>query len=557
MGIFTSTTTPRLRRSVQDLSHYKLMRCDIGYLYPCLVMDCIPGDHMQLSNEVVVRMSPLVAPIMHEITCYVHYYFVPYRILWDQWEDFITGGSDPSVPLVNTLPTLPLNSIGVRTCTGVGGIIDYLYNFVIADWDVLNPISFPLDAYAMIWNEYYRAQDFMPEVTTGTLLADNGSDKGLLRRLKKRDYYTSCLPFQQKGPNLAMNISGTTSAVWSQATGIAVNQWRPGGGGLIGMMNNGVMNYFPGVSGNTEPLTTGYGVAYPHLSVPVGPGEPTVNGPQYLNNNVVDFNSASNLQTFDVNDLRALFAGQLWKEVNARNGTRYREFLLGHYNDYARDERLQRPEYIGGTSSPLIVSEVLQTSNNSTDRGNLGSFSGHGITATTGRVARYRVHEHGLIMGLLNFRPTNLYTQNLNACWTRKSRLEFYFPEFAHLGEQAVYQHELANIFSSDPNVSGYEERIFGYQPRYNEYRWMPNTVHGDFRTISNYWHLGRSFNNHTRLNPDFIYGITESTDFDQGYKRIQAYRPDLMFYVTFGNKIRALRPMPYQAEGGRLDHRT
>ena len=375
--------------SVFDLSYTKLFTCDMGQLIPVMCDEVVPGDIFKIGNQSVIRMQPLVAPVLHEINAYVHYFFVPYRLLWDGWEDFITGGATG-----NNASTLPLWQPVTDTVLHEGSLWDYLgFNVDVIPTASSYPMLFPKNAYNLIYNEYYRDENFQPEV--------NLTQNYVLKRNWEKDYFTSSLPWQQRGIAPALPISGIGHAVWP-----AVVTGTP-----IPMQTVNIGSFVP--------------FDYPTKSM--------------LENNTIDLSTAT---TFNVADLRLAFQIQKWMERNARSGARYTESLQAHYGVSPRDERLQRPEYIGGSKSPVIVSEVLQTS--STDATSpQGNMAGHGVSASATYCGKYRATEHGLIMGILSIMPRSMYQQGHDRQWLRRSRYDFYFPEFANLSEQAITKAEI------------------------------------------------------------------------------------------------------------------
>ena len=258
---------------------------------------------------------------------------------------------------------------------------------------------------------------------------------------------------------------------------------------------------------------------------------------------MVDLSTAS---TFDIADLRLAFQIQKWMERNARAGVRYTEFLRAHFGVSPRDDRLDRPEYIGGSKSPIIVSEVLQTSSTdaTTPQGNL---AGHGLSVNEAYCGSYNVQEYGLILGMFSVMPRPSYQQGINRQWLRRTRYDFFFPEFQNLSEQAI---ENAEIMALDADAT-HNTGIFGYQGRYDEMRYKPNMVVGEMRDTFDYWHLGRVFDALTPpvLNSDFVECNPDDC------KRVFAVQdvPGLM--VQFANIIKAFRPLMIQAEPGLIDH--
>ena len=473
--------------SVFDLSYVKLFTCDMGKLIPVMCDEVVPGDIFKIGNQSVIRMQPLVAPVLHEINAYVHYFFVPYRLLWSGWEDFITGGSNGA-----DASTLPLWWPALAQVEG--SLWDYLgYPTGVVTTATSAPIMFPLNAYNLIFNEYYRDENLQAESSLNST--------SLKTRNWEKDYFTSSLPWQQRGVAPALPISGTGHATW------------PAYG-----------------SGTPFDLQAVYGPGFyqPYNS----------QTKSFLESNSIDLSTAT---TFNVADLRLAFQIQKWMERNARSGARYTESLQAHFGVSPRDERLQRPEYIGGSKSPVIVSEVLQTSSSDATSPQ-GNMSGHGVSASSTFCGKYRATEHGLIMGIMSIMPRTMYQQGVDRQWLRRSRYDFYFPEFANLSEQAILNCELYATTDDATNKA-----IFGYQGRYDEMRTKRNMVCGQMRSTFDYWHLGRIFSSQPALNESFIQCVPD--------KRIFAAPSEPGFIVQFANLIKAWRPMPIQSDPGLIDH--
>jgi len=488
-------------RSMFDLSYEKKFTCDMGQLIPVLCEEVVPGDIFTIANQAIIRFQPLVAPVLHEINMYTHYFFVPNRLMWDDWEDFISGGVTGDLT-----PALPYWE---PTDTTVGSLWDYMGFPVGVDPEGAYPVDFPRIAYNYVWNEYYRDESLQAEETL-----DNET---ILNRCWEKDYFTSALTNQQRGTAPALPISGTTHAVWlSSAIGNS--------GGDVAANAVGALTSVPG---NNLFLANG-ATAQANLL-------------NSLNNNTVDLSTAS---TFDIADLRLAFQIQKWMERNARSGARYTEFLKAHFGVYPRDERLQRPEYIGGSRSPIIISEVLQTS--STDvTSPQGNLAGHGISASESFAGKYRAQEYGVIIGIMSVMPRSAYQQGINRQWIKRTKFDYFFPEFANLSEQAI---EKAEICALDANPT-HNTAIFGYQGRYDELRTKQSMVCGLLRTTYDYWHMGRVFDPGTppTLNDDFVTCIPR--------KDIFAVPAEPGLIVSFGNLIKAIRPLPFMAEPGLIDH--
>ena len=343
------------------------------------------------------------------------------------------------------------------------------------------------------------------------LISGNYTFKRLLHRCWEKDYFTSALPWQQRGTAPALPITGTGSAVWSA---------------------NAFTNTFISAE---DTATTNVSISQKKFYNQNFAGQIALK--TALDNNTVDLSQAS---TFDVSDLRLAFQVQKWMERNARSGARYTEFLRSHFAVAPRDDRLQRPEYIGGSKCPMIISEVMQTSGTESTTGTQktpqGYLAGHGISVGAQFAGKYTATEYGLIMGIMSVMPRSAYQQGINRQWLRKTKYDFYFPEFAHLSEQAVTQEEIYASASKTEN-----EKIFGYQPRYNEMRSKDTMVCGEMRKDFNYWHLGRIFDSAPVLNSDFVTCNPSKRVFAVTDENVNG------LIVNFANKITAIRPLPVE----------
>lgn len=490
---FVAGLTPS--RSAFDLSYDKLFNCNMGELIPVVCDEVVPGDIISIGNEIVVRMQPMVAPVLHTINVYVHYFFVPTRITWDSWEEFITGGVDGND---NTALPLwqPTNLENPKYSAW-----DYLGFPIAIDFTGITtcPVDFPKRAINKIWNDWYRDETIQTE-----LGLDDEIVTPLLRNWPK-DYFTSALEDQQRGTALALPVSGTTNAEWPAFS-----------------------------AANLANVT--------YDTVAMAPG--SANDKTFLEGNTVDLSSAT---TFDVADLRLVIQIQKWMERNARAGVRYCEFLRSHFNCSPTDERLDRAEWIGGTKQPIIVSEVLQTSASPAAGAvesdtPLGTLGGHGISAAGQFAGKYRVEEFGIIVGLLSIMPTAAYSQGINRQWLKQTRYDYYFPEFQGLSEQAITTAEI--YFTANDNNNNV---IFGYQGRYDELRQKTSMYVSDFRDTFDYWHLGRVFGGAPQLDESFIQCVPDT--------RIFAVEDEPGFLVHIQNNITALRPLPIQSNPGLMDH--
>lgn len=508
-SLFQNVPSAVVQRSQFNLSYAKKMSMKMGLLYPILHEEVLPSDVWQIGFQFALRFLPLIAPVLHEINAIVHYYFVPYRMLWptvtdangqptDGWEVFITGGQDGnnvSAVLPRWTPTLNAKGTLWDYCGFPVGVVPSDVSGTLISF---RPLDFIRRAYNLIYNEYYRDESIVLNPIALT-------NEAILKSAWEKDYFTASLLTQQRGTPLALPVSGTTHAVWP-----AINA----GGGSTNFT---------------------YSTADQH---PFSAGTKTA-----LELNTIDLSTAT---TFNVADLRRVFQIQIWMERNSRCGYRYVEFLGAHFNVSPRDETLQRPVYIGGAKVPCIVSEVLQTSK--TDTSPQGNMAGHGISVSRDFIGTYHAREYGIIVGILKVMPRASYSsQGINRQWLRASKYDFPFPEFTHLSEQAVLQGEIyADTTASHNNV------VFGFQGMYDECRFKPDIVCGDMRDTFDYWHCSRKFSAAPVLNQAFIECDVMSTG---GAKRIFAEQTLDHIVMTWGNMLKVYRPLPVLAIPGRIDH--
>lgn len=537
-SLYQNTGALYPRRSVFNLSYDKKFNCDMGKLIPVMCDECVPGDVFKISNEMVIRFQPLVAPMLHEVNVYVHYFFVPYRLLWEDFETFVSGGvTGEETPV---MPKWKPTTVSKYTLWDYLGFP--LNNNLLGDTSTfpteMEPVDFPRRAYNRIYNEYYRDENLQEEIPE--------TNEQILNRNWTKDYFTSALPWQQRGtaPALPVTISGSGTISYAKDIPVTFLTTSASGGSSYSSIRSTTASSKL-VQLNDGPGDAPYGQYNQPGFIPRQfnelPDEYRIAGSNYgtLADGTVNLDTAR-ATTFDVSDLRLAFQIQKWLERNARAGVRYTEFLKSHFGVSPHDDRLQRPEYIGGTKSPVVVSEVLQTSSTDTTSPQ-GNLAGHGLVADQSFVGRYHVTEFGLIMGIMSIMPKPSYLQGINRQWIKNTKYDFYFPEFSNLSEQAISN---AEIYVTGTAT---DKQIFGYQGRYDELRTKQNMICADMRDLFSYWHLGRVFANAPALNSDFITCNPS--------KRIFASQSEPGLIVDFGNLITAARPMPITPEPGLIDH--
>lgn len=561
MSVFSSVRGNRVGRSVFNLSHVKRFTCDMGELIPALVLECVPGDTFKIGADVVTRFQPLVAPILDSVDLTVHYFFVPTRLLFDDdksWETFLTGGKDGTDESVS-LPQFGLGkfdgtydspdskfpfSTGIRY--GKYSLWDYLGLPVPSVDPKQEVITYIRDsnhvnglvqrAYVKIWNEYYRDENLVDECSP--------FNNTILYRSWKKDYFTSALPWQQRGISPALPISGTVPVNMSSLVLDNVSAE------MLGENNNYRLLHLDRGSGGSSPFYLQLESGASSSSTLLEGSVDKIKGTVLSQDGTVNLANAS---TFDVAVLREAFQIQRWLELNARGGVRYTEFLKAHFGLSPRDEVLQRPQYIGGTKSSIVVSEVLQTSatvDSTPDKKGSpqGNLAGHGLGAMSNYVCTYTAKEFGYIIGIASWMPKPSYQQGVNRMFSRQTKYDFYFPEFAHLSEQAVTKGE---VYAT--GVEEHDNSIFGYQSCYSEMRYMPSFNCADMRDTFSYWHLGRIFTSDPSLNAGFL---TTNPKFSGGIRKdIFADQSSKGLLVQFGNVVKAIRPLPVYGTPGFIDH--
>lgn len=483
-----------MKRSKFNLSYYNLLSCMPGSLVPIGLTEVLPGDTLQQATSALLRCSPLVTPVMHPWHVRIHHWYVPHRLVWEDFEEFITGGPDgmdASVFPTKTFATGP----------AVGSLSDHLG--VPPAINGIEVSALPYRGYAMIWNEWYRDQDLQTALTIDdTSGADTTTNVDLQNCSWEKDYFTSARPWEQKGPSVTVPL-GTSAPV--VPTGAVGTQFPTFSNAAAGVAASSLTSN----SGSANVVRTGgsVGSTFQH-----GWNDPKLQA---------DLSAAS---AVTVNRLREALALQRFEEARARYGSRYVEYLR-YLGVRSSDARLQRPEYLGGGKQTIQFSEVLQTAEG-TDP--VGEMRGHGITALRSNKYRRFFEEHGYIFSLLSVRPKTIYVQGLSRTWNRRTKEDFFQRELQAIGQQEVLNKEIYAAHAS-PNDT------FGYQDRYDEYRRQESRVSGEFRTsVLDSWHTARIFGSAPALNADFVSCVPTERNF--------AVQTNDLLYVMARHSIQARR---------------
>lgn len=523
-----------------NLSHPNLITCEMGDLVPFLTQEVLPGDEFRIKTDAQIRLAPMLAPIYGEVDFYTHYFFVPNRLIWDNWEDFITNGlATGSSSAVKPYVISPSGNANFKP----GCLTDYMDYLVedgmgtggatVADPYNVRQDALPLRAYAKIYNDWYLSEFIGTPAALSTADGlDSTTNLSLLKRCWPRDYMTSALPFVQLGSPVTLPAGADNAPVYldSPATGLLDST-------TIAM----------GTKQQARVYQNDYNSSVAGVNLVDKDNKLlTVSGSTVWAANLkADLSSA---QAVTVNDMRTAFQLQRILERKARSGNRYVEYLASAFGVRSADARLQRAEFLGGGKAPVMISEVLQTSAG-TATSPQGNMSGHGFGASRSFSVNKAFTEHGYIIGILSVMPKALYFQGRPRSLARWSWTDYYQPEFAHLGEQPLFKSELLGNATTAGSDTFAEGAVFGYQPRYEEYRRKVGSVHGDFRSNMAFWHVARAFTSAPALNADFISCNPSKRIFAAGD---QADRP---CWIEMFLHISAIRPLPKKGTPGLIDH--
>lgn len=561
---FSDAPAMYMKRTKFDRSHVYKTTFNSGKLIPVFIDEVLPGDTTRMSVNYFARLATPIKPIMDNIYLDWFFFFVPNRLVWEHWQNFCFEQEDPDDSTDYVIPTVTAynNSDNVY----LGSLWDYFGLPVNTSGNLSGISALPFRGVYLIYNEWFRDENLQKSVkiqkgdANEVLDSTRASEQpfwvftsgtnifpGLAcpPRGKRHDYFTSALPWTQKGPGVSIGLAGTATLVDpSPVSGYFVQQSNDSLGAAQFNKSGGVHNVYTG-TGSLN-YQGGYDVAIAGHSIN-GAGVSTVTaqpGSSWLSNkSYADLDSSS---IFTINSLRTAFQMQKFYERLARGGSRYTEVLRSFFGVVSPDARLQRPEFLGSFTKMVNVNPIAQTSatDNTSPQGNLSAY---GVTAAKFHGFTKSFVEHGYIFGFVCARADLTYQQGINKMWLRSTVYDFYWPTFAHLGEQAI---ELREIYAQGTES---DTTVFGYQERYAEYRYKPSQITGKFRSSVtggslDKWHLSQFFSNAPTLNEEFI---TENPPI----KRIIAVQDEPEFLLDVGFRYTTVRPMPMFGTPGLVDH--
>lgn len=549
---FSDAPAMYMKRTKFDRSHVYKTTFDSGKLIPVFVDEVLPGDTTRMSVNYFARLATPIKPIMDNIYLDWFFFFVPNRLVWEHWQNFCFEQEDPDDSTDYVVPTVA--AIGNSDNAYIGSLWDYFGLPVNTSGNISGISALPFRGVYLIWDEWFRDENLQKSVkiqkgdanevlnsarsseqpswvfTSGTNIVPGFACPP---RGKRHDYFTSALPWTQKGPGVSIGLAGT-AAVDSTIPVDWPMEVKPNGGSYS------TVNRYQLEDTNYASRT---GALWTDNSNDRAWSGTNLKLPDFSTGLTVDLDSSS---IFTINSLRTAFQMQKFYERLARGGSRYTEVLRSFFGVVSPDARLQRPEFLGSFTKMVNVNPIAQTSatDNTSPQGNLSAY---GVTAAKFHGFTKSFVEHGYIIGFVCARADLTYQQGINKMWLRSTVYDFYWPTFAHLGEQAI---ELREIYAQGSEA---DTTVFGYQERYSEYRYKPSQITGKFRSSVtggnlDVWHLSQFFNNAPTLNEEFI---VENPPIE----RIIAVPSEPEFLLDIGFRYTTVRPMPMFGTPGLVDH--
>ena len=529
-SLFSQIPRAEIQRSAFDRSHGYKTTFNEGLLIPFFVDEVLPGDTFSLSWAAICRLTTPIVPFMDSVYLKAYWFFVPNRLVWKNWQRFMGEQENPTDSTDFLVPSFNTTGSGAT----YGTLCDY-FGIRTGVKGIKNVNALPFRAYFKIWNDWFRDENLQDsqgewnQTTNPQHYTDPIGDATIdytltqpLRRNKFHDYFTSSLPWPQKGSAVEISL-GSSIPVVSSGVPTFENQ---------STLVSSSLRTPP--SGVTSPHHVFYDDSY------------TTSGVSSLKwKDPALYADLSQAQPISINDLRQAFQIQKLKERDARGGTRYTEILRAHFGVVSPDGRLQRSEFLGSSTSQIYVSEIAQTSSSdtTTPQGNLAAYA-------VGRDRKFGFTksfvEHGYIIGLITATADLTYQQGVNRMWSRRDKYDFYWPALAHLGEQATLNKEIFAQGTAD------DEKVFGYQERWAEYRYKPSMITGKLRSDDaqtlDFWHLSQRFENLPTLSSQFI---EDRPPID----RVVAVQSEPHFILDAWFRLRCVRPMPVRSVPGLVDH--